>query len=140
VNRGNTDDNFTVYRYADALLLIAECLNEIGSVNAESFDILDQIRLRAGLQPLTRGSITTQALLREAIEKERRVELAFENHRWYDLVRTKKAVDVMNAHGAREKILKPTVIRPSAFNVTSNKLLLPIPQQDITVDNLEQNP
>ena len=140
MNRGNTDDNFTVYRYADALLLIAECLNEIGSVNAESFDILDQIRLRAGLQPLTRGSITTQALLREAIEKERRVELAFENHRWYDLVRTKKAVDVMNAHGAREKILKPTVIRPSAFNVTSNKLLLPIPQQDITVDNLEQNP
>ncbi len=140
VNRGSTDNNFPVYRYADALLLIAECLNEIGGVNAEAFDILDQTRIRAGLQPISRSSINTPALLRDAIEKERRVELAFENHRWYDLVRTNKAVEVMNAHGAREKILKPTVIRPTAFNVTPNKLLLPIPQQDVTVDNLEQNP
>ena len=92
-------------------------------INAESFDIPDQVRLWTGMQPLNRGSITSHALLREAIEKERWVELAFENHRWYDLVRTKVAVDVMNAHGASEKILKPTIIRPGAFNVTSNKLL-----------------
>lgn len=140
VNRGNTDDNFPVYRYADALLLIAECLNETGGVNTESYDILDRLRTRAGILPLNRGAVTTQALLREAIEKERRVELAFENHRWYDLVRTGRAVDVMNAHGVQEKVLKPNIVRPSAFNVTQNKLLLPIPQQEVSVDNLEQNP
>lgn len=140
VNRGNTDDNFPVYRYADALLLIAECLNETAGVNTESFDILDRIRTRAGLSPIQRTSITTPAALRLAIEKERRIELAFENHRWYDLVRTDRAVEVMNAHGIQEKALKPTIVRPSAFNVTQNNLLLPIPQQDVSVDNLEQNP
>ena len=122
------------------MLLIAECLNETAGVNAESFDILDKIRVRAGLQPVVRSSITNQAQLRLAIEKERRIELAFENHRWYDLVRTGRAVEVMNAHGIQEKILKPTVIRPAAFNVTQNNLLLPIPQQEVSVDNLEQNP
>lgn len=140
VTKGQTNDNLNVYRYADALLMIAECLNETSGVSTESFDILDRLRTRAGLQPLVRGSITTQALLRLVIEKERRLELAFENHRWYDLVRTGKAVEVMNAHGINERILKPTVIRPSAFNVTQNNLLLPIPQQDVNVDNLEQNP
>lgn len=140
VNRGNTDDNFPVYRYADALLLVAECLNETAGINAESFDNIDKVRIRAGLLPLARGAINTQSLLRLAIEKERRVELAFENHRWYDLVRTGRAIEVMNAHGIQEKALKPTVIRPAGFNVTPNNLLLPIPQQDISVDNLEQNP
>ena len=140
VNRGSTDDNFPVYRYADALLLIAECLNETAGLNPESFDLLDKIRVRAGLQPVVRSSITNQAQLRLAIEKERRIELAFENHRWYDLVRTGRAVEVMNAHGIQEKALKPTVIRPAAFNVTPNNLLLPIPQQEVSVDNLEQNP
>lgn len=140
VNRGNTDDNFPVYRYADALLLIAECLNETVGVNAESFDVLDKLRTRAGLQLIDRSQINTQSLLRFAIEKERRLELAFENHRWYDLVRTGRAIEVMNAHGIQEKALKPTVIRPAAFNVSQNNLLLPIPQQDVSVDNLEQNP
>ena len=129
-----------MYRYADALWLIAECLNETAGLNPESFDILDKIRVRAGLQPVVRSSITNQAQLRLAIEKERRIELAFENHRWYDLVRTGRAVEVMNAHGIQEKALKPTVIRPAAFNVTPNNLLLPIPQQEVSVDNLEQNP
>ena len=50
-------------------------------INAESFDIPDQVRFRTGMRPLNRGSITSQALLREAIEKKRRVELASENHR-----------------------------------------------------------
>lgn len=122
------------------MLLIAECVNETAGVNAESFDILDQLRARGGLLPLVRSSINTQALLRLAIEKERRLELAFENHRWYDLVRTERAIEVMNAHGVQEKVLKPTVIRPAAFNVTPNNLLLPIPQQEVSVDNLEQNP
>ena len=140
VLRGSTDDNFPVYRYADALLLIAECLNETTGVNSESMDILDQIRVRAGLPKLNRTGITDKTALRLVIEKERRLELAFENHRWYDLIRTGKAVDVMNAHGAEEKILKPTVVRPTAFKVTQNNLLLPIPQQEVSVDNLEQNP
>lgn len=143
VTSGNCDDNFTFYRYADALLLIAECLSETAGVNSESFDILDQLRARAGLLLIVRGSFNTQALLRSAIEKERRVELAFENHRWYDLVRTGRAVEVMLAFGIKEKALGPTRIPPireAGFLLTQNMLLLPIPQYEVLLDKLEQNP
>lgn len=143
VTSGNCNDDFIIYRYADALLLIAECLNETVGVNTESFNILDQLRARAGLLPLDRVSINTKPLLRLAIEKERRVELAFENHRWYDLVRTGKAVEVMTAFGIKEKALGPSRIPPireSGFLLTQNMLLLPIPQYEVLIDNLEQNP
>lgn len=146
VDRGRTDDNFPVLRYADVLLMIAECLNEQGfAANGEAFTLLNQIRERAGLKAKTAGNadpalnIASQDAFRQAILQERRVELAFENHRWYDLVRSGKAVEIMNAHGKKEMIGKITV--PSgSYQVTANKLLLPIPQREINLDNLSQNP
>ncbi|RFM27787.1 RagB/SusD family nutrient uptake outer membrane protein [Deminuibacter soli] len=138
---GRTNVNFIVYRYADVLLMLAECLNETGQ-GAQALHYLNDvfggasIRGRAALAPIT---VTDQTQLREAIAHERRVELAFENHRWYDLVRTGKAVDVMNAHGVQEKQLK-SFIPAAAFQVTANKLLLPVPQREVSIDNLQQNP
>lgn len=143
---GRTDDNFPVLRYADVLLMIAECLNEQGFVaNGEAFDLLNQVRTRAGLPNKTAGNanpalnVSSQAAFREAIFHERQVELAFENHRWYDLVRSGNAVTVMNAHGVREK-QQHTYLPANAYQVTANRLLLPLPQTDINLDNLEQNP
>ncbi|WP_243770770.1 RagB/SusD family nutrient uptake outer membrane protein [Mucilaginibacter rubeus] len=79
--------------------------------------------------------------MRAIIAHERRVELAFENHRWNDLVRTGKAVDVMNAFGA---VLKTQVnyLTPDTYNVIANKLLYPIPQPEIDLNpgQMTQNP
>ncbi|RNL55833.1 RagB/SusD family nutrient uptake outer membrane protein [Pedobacter jejuensis] len=132
----NTNDDWPVYRYADALLLLAESLNEQGK-NAEAITYLDQVRTRAGI---TTYALSGQTDLRAAIAKERRVELAFENHRWLDLVRTGQAITVMNAYGAKLKPTRPD-ISPLAFNVTANRLIFPIPQDELNLNNLlTQNP
>lgn len=138
VTPGHTNVNFMVLRYADVLLMIAECLNETGN-SAEALTYLNMVHAhsRTGLTPLV---ATGQTGLRDLIMKERQVELAFENHRWYDLVRTGKAIEVMTAHGARQKAERPTTeVEPNAYVVTAEKLLLPIPQIDVTLDGLEQN-
>lgn len=139
VTPGNTNVDFPVLRYADVLLMIAECLNETGA-SAEALVYLNKVHAhtRTGLTPVVAAG---QSQLRDLIIKERQVELAFENHRWYDLVRWGKAVEVMTAHGARQKAERPTTeVEANAYQITPEKILLPIPQNDVTLDNLEQNP
>ena len=135
----NTNDNWPVYRYADALLLLAEALNEQGK-SGEAVPYIVKVRTRAGLtMPFT---VTNQAALRDTIAHERRVELAFENHRWLDLVRTGKAVSVMNSYGASIKSNPAyTYLLPASYNVTDNRLLFPIPASErIKNPALTQNP
>ena len=80
--------NFPIIRYADVLLMRAEALNEIGYVpNGEAFVLLNEIRVNAGLGAHDALSLTTQQEYREALRKERRVELAFESKRYFDLNR-----------------------------------------------------
>lgn len=111
-------------------------MNEQGKA-AEAVPYLDQVRLRAGIGTYAASGQTD---IGTAIAKERRVELAFENHRWLDLVRTGQALTVMNAYGAKLKSTRPD-ISPLAFNVTANKLIFPIPQDELNLNNLlKQNP
>ncbi|PSR52853.1 RagB/SusD family nutrient uptake outer membrane protein [Adhaeribacter arboris] len=91
----NTGTNWPVYRYSEVLLFLAEALNEQGKTG-DAATFLNQVRSRAGLGE-------AQGDLREAIYQERRVELAFENKRWFDLVRTGRAIDVITAYGQRVK-------------------------------------
>src|SRR5690606_14663157 len=97
-------DNLPVLRYSDVLLMYAEALNEQGRTS-DAIPYVQQVRSRAGLtDPLTgydREGLTA------LIAKERQVEFCFENQRWYDLKRTGKALEVMAAHGIREKERKP---------------------------------
>ncbi|AQG81952.1 RagB/SusD family nutrient uptake outer membrane protein [Spirosoma montaniterrae] len=95
----NTGQNWPVYRYAEVLLFLAEAQMEQGKLG-EAITYLNQVRTRAGLAPAT---ASTQAALRNAIYQERRVELAFENKRWFDLVRTGRVNEVISAYGARVK-------------------------------------
>lgn len=136
---GETNSNWPIYRYADALLLLAEALNEQGGAkSAEALTYLNAVRHRAFNGE---GTITTtdQGALREIIARERRTELAFENKRWLDLVRTGQAIDVMTAHGAEIKTIDRGV-NPNAYNVTATRLIFPIPRREIQVGGLEQNP
>ena len=91
---GNHGMNWPVYRYSEVLLLLAESLEEQSKAGAA--DYLKEVRDRAGL-----GAYSGD--LGEAIFRERRVELAFENKRWFDLVRTGRAIDVITAYGNRIK-------------------------------------
>jgi hypothetical protein len=125
---GDADNNWPVMRYADVLLMRAEALNEIGFVaNGEALQLLNRIRKRAGLTEKTSQEITSQSAFRLAVEQERRLELAFENHRWFDLIRTDRAIAVMNSKG---------------FKVQPHQLLLPIPltQIEINPSKITQNP
>lgn len=82
-----TDANIKYLRYAEVLLMKAEALNELGQT-PDAIPLLNQIRARAGLGITTAVS---QADIRKAIWKERRVEMAFEHDRFFDLVRTGQA-------------------------------------------------
>lgn len=93
----NHGTNWIIYRYAETLLFLAEALNEQGKTG-EAVGYLNQVRARAGLAPTTASG---QADVREAIFKERRVELAFENKRWFDIQRTDRIQEIIGAYGQR---------------------------------------
>jgi hypothetical protein len=140
---GQTDVNWPVYRYAEVLLMLAECLNEQNKTGALGY--LNQVRTRAGL---ANKASATQAALKDDILQERRVELAFENKRWFDLIRAGKAVSVMSAFGASVKAnpqnyyyVTGNIPPPNSFNITPNLLVYPIPVTEIVVNSeLTQNP
>lgn len=131
----NTNDNWPVYRYSEVLLFIAEALNEQGKFD-EALLYLNRVRTRASLpESLASG----QANIREAIMNERRVELAFENKRWLDLVRSGKAVEIMQAYGSRVKANPqayyfPAGINPSPASYTNINLLFPIPASEVALN------
>lgn len=133
----NTDDNFPIYRYSDVLLSLAEALNE-QSKSLEALTYLNLVRTRAGLSPSTE---TDQTLLRNTIAHERRVEFAFENKRWFDLLRTGQALEVMNKHGDYIKNVYGSAgyLPSNCYNVTVERLLFPIPYREIQIANLKQN-
>ncbi|HYH57225.1 MAG TPA: RagB/SusD family nutrient uptake outer membrane protein, partial [Anseongella sp.] len=114
---GRANENWPVYRYAQVLLMLAEAINESGS--GDPYQYLNLVRVRAGLDPLAG---LAQAQLREAIHHEQRVELAFENHRWYQLLRTGKAMEVMTQHGIEEKE-RLNRLSPASYNIQEHKLL-----------------
>lgn len=87
--------NWKVIRYADVLLLLAEALNENGKT-AQALPFINQVRTRAGVPTY---SNLTKDDLREKIYLERRLELSFEGHRWFDLVRTGRAYTTLKDKG-----------------------------------------
>ncbi len=87
--------NWIIFRYADVLLMYAEAKNEASGPDDSIYDALDLIRDRAGMPLVDRG-IYDQASLRDFIRNERRVELAGEGLRYFDIIRWRIAEDVMN--------------------------------------------
>jgi len=132
--KNDNGNNIPVIRYADVLLMYAESLNEAGYQPAgEAMNYLNEVRVRAGLSPKTSADVPNQQAFRLAVEQERRLELAFEGHRWFDLVRTDRAIAVMNSKKDQLRLVKL---------INADDLLFPIPQSqiDINRDKIKQNP
>ncbi|MBE7171486.1 MAG: RagB/SusD family nutrient uptake outer membrane protein [Williamsia sp.] len=138
---GDQGNSFPVLRYADALLLLAESLNEqaysASTADGSALFYLNRVRTRAGVPAYTATDLPTQDAVREALFRERRVELAFENDRWFDIIRYSKGLQAMQAHLQKEYGLATPVL-------TANRLLFPIPQREVEVHNdpvnFPQNP
>jgi hypothetical protein len=122
-NRGLCQKNVHILRYAETLLLKAEADNELGNTGS-AVSNLNAVRSRAGLPATTASSQTD---LRNAIWNERRVELAMEHDRFWDIVRQGRAAQIMQATGKN-------------FIVGKSELL-PIPSSEIAVSGgrLTQN-
>ncbi|OUJ73440.1 RagB/SusD family nutrient uptake outer membrane protein [Hymenobacter crusticola] len=90
---GVGDENWTLLRMPEVMLIYAEAINEAGSANAKAYEQINAIRRRAML-PELRG--LSQAQFREAVWKERYHELAYENKAYFDIQRTRKTYDVVN--------------------------------------------
>jgi hypothetical protein len=118
--------NFPVLRYADVLLMKAEALNNLGKTT-EAETPLNLVRARAGLPAVTGKS---QEQMKEIILHERRMELAFEGQRWFDLIRVDNGqwgLDFLHSIGK--------------LNASEKHLLFPIPLKEIESNpNLTQNP
>jgi hypothetical protein len=126
--------NVRILRYADVVLMYAEAANELGGTTntTAALTALNSVRARAraGNNSILPDVTTTdQTLLRNAIRQERRIELAMEHERFFDIVRWGIDQDAMVAAGK------------TGYNPNRDKLL-PIPQQQIDLSKgvLTQNP
>lgn len=126
---GGEGTSIPILRFADILLMQAEALNEANNgPNTEAYAALNRVRIRAGLAPLAGLSV---AQFKEAVWLERRMELAFENSRRFDLVRTGRLAEAVKSENS---FTRNATIQP--FHN-----LLPIPQTDMDANpKLVQNP
>lgn len=150
VRDGETD--WPMLRYADVLLMMAEAQGNSSS----SISFINLVRQRGGLAALNPADISTVELFENALANERKLEFAFENQRWFDMLRfnttltTIKAEQTLKNHFA---VMYPLhyISYPSPrltlaelqAKVTTDKLLLPIPQREIDNNTqlvITQNP
>ncbi|GEO21589.1 RagB/SusD family nutrient uptake outer membrane protein [Cyclobacterium qasimii] len=132
---GNHGINWPIYRYAEVLLFLAESLNEQGKTT-EAAALINEIRNRAGLDATAASS---QAEMREAIFKERRVEFAFENKRWFDITRADRVQEIIGAFG-QKALANPLdyyypdghTFRSNAFTNITKYYALPASEAEIT--------
>jgi len=122
-------------RYGDLVLLKAEALARLNRLGEAATEV-NRIRDRANLPDLPASTIASQENMLDAILKERRLELAQESERWNDLVRFGEVVNVMN--NLNEIDLRTG--EPTNYQMTQDKILLPIPQEELDRNpNLDPN-
>lgn len=146
-----------IYRYAGVLLMYAECLNETGQSGElggpEAY--VNLVRTRAGASPISGGS---QEEMRLAVENENLLELNFEGHRWFNLVRTGRITEVMEAHFSHRTPGLSAVIQANdngmvvedanstdgialkwKWSGSNADVLFPVPYDQIQLTDWEQN-
>jgi hypothetical protein len=151
--KNDAENDWIVLRYADVVLMLAEIENEL-SGPAAGLPRLNQIRTRAGLEELQLSDVSDKNKFRTALFNERRFEFAFENQRFFDLVRSNQLIPVMKQHFDTEMEpfrstgeLTPFYKDPAKSTYLPNttlaewQILLPIPLNVMSVSpNVTQNP
>lgn len=140
---------WTIIRYAEIMMNYAEAINEVegpnGSHRSELISMLDQIRQRAGItgSVADRTDLNTQSAMRNFIHKERTIEFAFEEHRWWDARRWNVAVEAFSRPIYGVNVASDgTVTRKTAQKRVFNEkmYLYPIPEAEEWKTNIENNP
>lgn len=140
--------SFIIFRYAEVLLSYAEAQNEAFGPDQTVYDAVNLVRERSELPALNGGLDKNE--MRKAIHRERRVELAFEEKRWYDLIRLRLAEENLNGTlhamvieqqgGKWVYNIVPAPGGQRSFDPSKN-YFLPIPQEAIDRNpELIQNP
>ena len=137
---------WTIIRYAEILLNYAEAMNEANGPCMEVYDMLDRIRQRAGVSGTVadRSDLTSSIVnMRHFIRKERTVELAFEEHRPWDVRRWDVAKDALerSVYGVEvgdDGTVKRKEVQKRVFE--NWMYLYPIPEGEVWKTNIENNP
>lgn len=136
---------WTIIRYAEILLNYAEALNEVSGPTAEVCSLLDQIRHRAGItgNVADRTDLKTQEAMRNFIHKERTIELAFEEHRAWDVRRWGVATEALSRpiYGISVAANGTVTRKKTQDRVFKDQMYLyPIPEGEVWKSNIENNP
>lgn len=140
-NGFNSTDNYYVLRLAEVYLTAAEASNELAGPSTAVLDPLNRIRQRAGLPALTLASpaAASKLTMRAEIDKQRRLELAFEGERWFDLLRYARHEQADAS--ARHTVSALDLIAQKRGSRDANYLLFPIPLAELNTNTqLQQNP
>lgn len=145
LSRNNSSINFPIMRYADVLLMIAECANEVEGVTAEAIDAVNQVRTRAGASTVQAGNFT-QDTFRQFIRDERTRELCYEVPRRMELRRHgadyfKKQLEVLRSTemNDKNKVLGYELDNVRSLppqNFAEKHIYFPIPQSELNVNTL----
>lgn len=149
----NTGLNIIVIRYAEVLLGYAEAKIEANQIDASVYDAINAVRQRAGMPVVDETVYASQTSLRTLVRRERRVELAMEGLRWYDIQRWKIGSQVRsgNVYGTRIGTVDANtgkltltgdniLVEPRTFQ-ENRDYLWPVPQSEIDINkSLKQNP
>ena len=161
--KNESELNFILMRYAEVLLMYAEAKIELNDIDGTVYDAINQVRQRPGVNMPVITPGKTQAELRDILRRERKIELAFEGFRMFDIHRWKIAEYVMNISVLGKRLtdewwtpLTPTfdeyghhhyIDEDQYFNIattrtfSTNDYLWAIPQKEIDINNkLVQNP
>jgi len=136
-------NDWILIRYADVMLLLAETKYHLGK-EAEAIALLDQVRERAGLPSYAASMAsndyrTKYPTLKEAILHERRVELAFENQRWFDLIRNYNPQELVTYFKTKNQA---DYGNAKISNISTKDRYFPIPFDEYKLDpqRMYQNP
>jgi hypothetical protein len=148
INESNYWDggvHLILMRYADVLLMYAEAKIETGSIDQSVYDAINEVRQRADVGMPIVSTGLSQTELRTLVRRERRVELAFEAQRLFDIRRWNIAKDVMPGvpKGLTYKDTNNTDVTftwGERFFDPNKHNLWPIPQEEIDLSHMEQNP
>lgn len=127
----NHSNDFPIIRYAEILLIFAEAENELNGPTPAAYEAINNVRRRGYELPVNEPSAVdlsglSQAEFRDAVFNERSHEFVSEGKRWFDLVRTERAIPILST-------------KTQSAGITENGLLFPIPQQEID-NNTELGP